>query len=75
MAYANDIRSRSGIARTGFAEFVTGFARMVVEGSEQRRVYRQTVRELGALSERELADLGIHRAMITKIAHEAAYSK
>jgi uncharacterized protein YjiS (DUF1127 family) len=39
------------------------------------RVYRQTLAELGHLSERELADLGIHRSQITSIATEAAYGK
>ena len=36
-------------------------------------VYRQTIRELNALTARDLADLGIHRSMISRIAHEAAY--
>lgn len=36
-------------------------------------VYRTTVRELDALSERELADLGIHRSAIRAIAYQAAY--
>ncbi|EGJ20554.1 hypothetical protein RSWS8N_00710 [Cereibacter sphaeroides WS8N] len=39
----------------------------------QRRIYRQTVRELNSLTTRELSDLGIHRSMITRIAMEAAY--
>ncbi|MFC3615216.1 DUF1127 domain-containing protein [Lutimaribacter marinistellae] len=37
------------------------------------RLYRQTVNELGALSGRELADLGLHRSMIKRIAIQAAY--
>lgn len=43
------------------------------EGLARRRVYRQTQDELRALSDRELADLGICRSMITRIAIEAAY--
>ena len=39
----------------------------------RRALYRQTVRELAMLSDRELADLGINRAMIRGIAHEAAW--
>ena len=39
------------------------------------RVYRNTVSELSALSNRELADLGLSRAMISSIAHEAAYGQ
>lgn len=42
---------------------------------EQRRIYRRTVRELNALSTRDLNDLGINRTMISRIALEAAYGK
>ncbi|WP_170478821.1 DUF1127 domain-containing protein [Ruegeria arenilitoris] len=36
------------------------------------RVYRQTVNELSALSNRELADLGLNRSMIRRVAMQAA---
>lgn len=36
------------------------------------RAYGTTRRELSALSERELADLGIHRSMIEEIARQSA---
>ncbi|SDC34000.1 DUF1127 domain-containing protein [Ruegeria marina] len=36
------------------------------------RVYRETVNELSSLSGRELADLGLHRSMIKRIALQAA---
>ncbi len=38
------------------------------------RLYRRTLDELASLSERELADLGIHRSQIREIATQAAYS-
>ncbi len=38
----------------------------------RRRVERQTYRELAALSDRELSDLGMNRTMIASIAREAA---
>ncbi len=38
------------------------------------KVYRQTRDELNALSDRELADLGMHRSGITAVAMEAAYN-
>lgn len=41
----------------------------------QNRVYRETYTELNALSGRELADLGMSRAMIRSVAYEAAYGK
>jgi uncharacterized protein YjiS (DUF1127 family) len=37
------------------------------------RLYRQTLDELAALSNRELADLGISRFSIREIAHESVY--
>ena len=49
----------------------------VISGIRARRakyaVYRSTMRELDALSERELNDLGINRASIRAIAYQAAY--
>lgn len=60
-------------AHLGVLEGLRGFARDVQEKRACRRLYRQTVRELNALSPRELADLGINRSMIRRLAHEAAY--
>lgn len=39
------------------------------------RVYRDTVSELSALSNRDLSDLGLSRSMIRSVAIEAAYGK
>ncbi|MEP5154093.1 DUF1127 domain-containing protein [Planktotalea sp.] len=39
----------------------------------RRKVYKQTRSELISLNDRELADLGIPRASIRRIAMEAAY--
>lgn len=44
-------------------------------GAARRRVYRQTIAELSALSDRDLADLGLHRALIRRVALEAANAK
>lgn len=43
------------------------------ESRARNAVYRQTVRELNALTTRDLDDLGISRSMITRLAHEAAW--
>lgn len=37
----------------------------------QRRVYRKTLEELAALSNRDLADLGLARSELRRIAYEA----
>lgn len=39
------------------------------------RVYRNTVNELSDLTDRDLADLGIHRSEINGIAMDAAYGQ
>ncbi|MCK0167386.1 DUF1127 domain-containing protein [Jannaschia sp. S6380] len=41
----------------------------------KRSIYRRTLNELSALSNRDLADLGLSRSMIPAVAHEAAYGK
>jgi uncharacterized protein YjiS (DUF1127 family) len=41
----------------------------------QRKVYMTTLNELNQLSNRELADLGLHRSEIKYVAHQAAYDK
>ena len=43
--------------------------------TQRRRVYLQTVTELNALTDRELADLGLHRLMIPAVAKDAAYGR
>lgn len=39
------------------------------------RTYRTTLNELNQLSDRELADLGLHRSQLRGVAQEAAYGK
>ena len=71
MAYVNSSRA----ATYGIADRAAAIVKTIRVSLERRRVFKQTVRELQALSNRELADLGIHRAMITRVANEAAYGK
>ena len=42
---------------------------------ERRAVYLQTLNELSAMSDRDLADINVARVSIEDIAHEAAYGK
>ena len=60
---------------TGTGDRAQGFWAQFQAARAKRRVYRQTVRELVGLTDRELADLGIHRTSITTVAIEAAYGK
>lgn len=39
----------------------------------RRSVFRQTLRELDGLSDRDLSDLGLSRANIRSVAYEAAW--
>ena len=44
-----------------------------LEARANRAVYNRTVRQLHTLSTRELADLGLNRSMIRRVAYQAAY--
>ncbi|MGE4325917.1 MAG: DUF1127 domain-containing protein [Pseudodonghicola sp.] len=39
---------------------------------ERYRVYRQTMNEMGALNNQELADLGLHRSELRRVAYQAS---
>ncbi len=71
MAYLNATRS----ARPGLLDRIAALATQIREAARRRSVYRQTLRELNALTNRELNDLGLNRTMLTRIAMEAAYGK
>jgi uncharacterized protein YjiS (DUF1127 family) len=42
---------------------------------DDRRLYRRTLDELSALSDRELADLGLSRLSVRDIAYESVYGR
>jgi uncharacterized protein YjiS (DUF1127 family) len=67
MAYSNTTSAPtfSLLARIG-----SGFDAMV-NSYKKYRLYRETHDGLSALTNRELADLGVHRCDITRIAREA----
>jgi uncharacterized protein YjiS (DUF1127 family) len=71
MAYVNGTSTSYGMIAERFMPFIKDLRL----GLERRRVYNRTVRELRALSSRELADLGLTREMITRVALEAAFGK
>ena len=69
MAFAIETRT------TGIVDRISAFARDLSARRAQYRVYTQTINELSALSNRDLADLGLGRSEIPSVAHEAAYGK
>lgn len=71
MAYVNTSRA----ATLSLADRLPGFIAAAKAAMARRAVYAQTLRELNALSDRELADLGIPRAAIPTVAREAAFGK
>jgi uncharacterized protein YjiS (DUF1127 family) len=71
MAYVNSTRA----GQSSVVERFAGVFANVSAALQRRRIYAQTLNELRALSNRELADLGIARSMITEIARDAAYGK
>ena len=72
MAYVN-----SSVRPVGWAlrDLVQHQMQKLQKLTQRRRVYLQTVTELNALTDRELADLGLHRLMIPAVAKDAAYGK
>jgi uncharacterized protein YjiS (DUF1127 family) len=52
---------------------MAAFVSVLREAAQRRAIYVQTLRELSALSDRDLADLGLGRGEIEAVAHEAAY--
>lgn len=69
MAYVTSTR----VGNATLADRIAAVVKAVKEATRRRQVYNQTVRELAALNQRELSDLGIHASMIERIAREAAY--
>jgi uncharacterized protein YjiS (DUF1127 family) len=57
---------------TGLVEKLAAFRAWLGESRRTRAIYRQTIDELSALSDRELADLGLHRSQIRTVAQQAA---
>lgn len=67
MAMATHTTAVNGTQASG----LTLFAQALKRRFERFRLYRQTVNELSALSNHELADLGLHRSMIHQLARQA----
>lgn len=58
-----------------FLDRIRGALSNFGEAMVRRRIYRTTLTELQSLSNRELADLGMSRAELRRVAYEAAYGQ
>ena len=72
MAYYNDVAHRSDLVERTLGAAGRLFSTLA-ERRARNRVYRATLDELYGLSNRELADLGLHRSELKRIAWEAAH--
>lgn len=69
MAYVNSSRAAS----LGLSDRISALVASVKLSLQRRATFQQTLNELNALSDRDLADLGLNRSSIRMIAREAAY--
>ncbi|MFN0114626.1 MAG: DUF1127 domain-containing protein [Paracoccaceae bacterium] len=60
-------------AQSGFAGRIAAYFADLRAARKRQAVYRQTLRELNALSDRDLTDMGISRWTLESVAREAAY--
>ena len=67
---AMDIFTQSRVSRRNGAHGVIGG---LAQRYERYKTYRRTLEELEALTDRDLADLGVSRLQLRSIAYSAAY--
>lgn len=66
-------QANAAVAATGPLGRLLSAIQRMQETRARRVIYHQTVRELNALTARDLHDLGINRSMIPALAREAAF--
>lgn len=69
MAYTTDTRS------AGLGQRIANLRVTLADRVAKNKIYRSTYNELQALTDRDLADLGISRSMIKRIAIEASQAR
>ena len=74
MAYYNELAQRSDLVERTLGTLALYFNAAAARHAT-RRVYKTTLNELQSLSNRELADLGLHRSELTRVAWEAAQNQ
>jgi uncharacterized protein YjiS (DUF1127 family) len=62
-----------GAVGTGIMDRVNALIADYRAKAARRKIYRDTLRELSALSHRELCDLGLNHSEIKRVAYQAAY--
>lgn len=72
MAYTDEIRRT---ATQVLGEDLSAAVYAALRRVENYRLYRRTVRELSQLSAHDLADLGLHRSEIRRVAQETVYGQ
>lgn len=63
------------ISGSSLVEIISNGVASLHAAHARRAIYRRTLAELRALSDRDLADMGINRFDIEDLAYEAAYGK
>ena len=66
-------QSGHSVATTSIRQRLSDLTMGLGRRRAQDRAYRSTVRQLSAMSDRDLTDIGIHRANIHTIAQQVAY--
>ncbi|PHP29417.1 DUF1127 domain-containing protein [Limimaricola cinnabarinus] len=69
MAYTTDTRS------AGLGQRIANLRVTLADRVAKNKIYRSTYNELQALTDRDLADLGISRSMIKRIAIEVSQAR
>ncbi len=62
------------LKKTNNAPMAAGWLQGFKTRYQNYRAFRTTVNELSALSNRELADLGLHRSTLKRVAYQAVYA-
>ena len=71
MAYATETRAAGG----SLVQKISEFRAHIADRFAKYQTYRETMNELGSLTDRDLADLGLSRGDMHRVAVEAAYGK
>lgn len=71
MVYANNILAGRAPQGHGIAALFANLKDSIAK----RRAYNKTLSELSQLSDRELADLGLHHSQIRSVAQQAVYGE